>query len=293
MTSVSPLPTIFVDQECLNYINIENEIGIDISLDSYPINSYIILSNFEKDATVLCKSIGNQKLKRVFTPPNHDLFGISSRDAKQAAFIDSLLDPDIKITVCKGSAGTGKTTLALAYALEKLFKENKKLYLSKPTHLVGRSRAFGPVPGDVNEKYAPHIASYEMILKKLTGSSEGTYLSLLRDKNRIQFVPVEYTRGNNYEDGIFILDEAQNFDWHELKTIVSRIAESTKLIILGDPEQIDTKFSYEQSGLYKMINSKAYKQCEFSSEIELEKQYRGPIPQLVHDIDMELKKDEK
>ena len=240
----------------------------------------------------LCRVVEEQTIKKVFTPPNFSLFGIASRDARQAGFINSLTNDNIRVVVCRGAAGTGKTTVALAYALQELFDNNKTMYLSKPTVLVGRGRTFGPVPGDIQEKYAPHIASYESILKKLTGS-EGKYISLLKDKKKIQFVPVEYTRGNNYEDSVFILDEAQNLDWHELKTVVSRIAESTKLIILGDPAQIDARFSYEQSGLYKMVNSNAFKKCNFSSEIELKKQYRGRIPQLIHDIDMEIRKDEE
>ena len=292
MNNNCSLTKILVQQEDLNDLTSENELRIEGLSAELPINSFMLLTDLEENDYHLCRVVGEQTIKKVFTPPNFSLFGIASRDARQAALINSLTNDNIRIVVCRGAAGTGKTTLALAYALQELFDNDRIMYLSKPTNLVGRGRTFGPVPGDINEKYAPHIGSYESILKKLTGS-EGKYISLLKDKKRIQFVPVEYTRGNNYEDSVFILDEAQNLDWHELKTVVSRIAESTKLIILGDPEQIDARFSYEESGLYRMVNSEAFRKCDFSSEVELQKQYRGRIPQLIHEIDMEIRKNEK
>ena len=292
MTNNCSLTKILVQQEDLKDLTSETQLFVKELSKELPINSFILLTDLQENDYHLCQVVSEQTIKKVFTPPNFSLFGIASRDARQAALINSLTNDEIRIVVCRGAAGTGKTTVALAYALQELFDNDKVMYLSKPTELVGRGRTFGPVPGDIDEKYAPHIASYESILKKLTGS-EGRYISLLKDKNKIQFVPVEYTRGNNYEDSVFILDEAQNLDWHELKTVVSRIAESTKLIILGDPEQIDARFSYKQSGLYAMLNSNAFKQCSFSSEIELTKQYRGRIPQLIHDIDMEIRKNEE
>jgi PhoH-like ATPase len=290
--TTSSLPKVLLPQEIFNALSSTENVFIPDFKPGASINSFFLAQNeLEHKEIFLCKVVGEKEVRKIYTPPNFNYFGIASKDARQAAFLNTLSDEEIRVSVCLGAAGTGKTTLALAYALEQLFNDNKTIYLCKPTHLVGRSKTFGPVPGDQHEKYAPHLASYEIILKKLTGS-EGRYMSLLRDKKKIQFVPVEYMRGNNYEDGVFILDEVQNFDWHELKTLVSRIAESTKLIIIGDPQQIDARFRYEQSGLYQMINSYAFRQSDFTSEITLEKQYRGRIPQLVHDIDMEINKNE-
>ena len=290
--TTSSLPKVLIPQEIFNALTSTENVFVPGLDPRAPINSFFLAQNeLEQKEIFLCKVTGENEVRRIYTPPNFNFFGIASKDARQAAFLNTLADEEVRVSVCLGAAGTGKTTLALAYALEQLFNDNKTIYLCKPTHLVGRSKTFGPVPGDQHEKYAPHLASYEIILKKLTGS-ETRYISLLKDKNKIQFVPVEYMRGNNYEDGVFILDEAQNFDWHELKTLVSRIAESTKLIIIGDPQQIDARFNYEQSGLYKMINSSAFESSSFTSEILLERQYRGRIPQLVHDIDMEIRKNE-
>lgn len=290
--TTSSLPKVLLPQEIFDALSSTENVYIPELDSDTPLNSFFLAQNeLEEKQIFLCKIVGEKEVRKIYTPPDFNYFGVSSKDARQAAFLNSLSDDSIRVSVCIGAAGTGKTTLALAYALEQLFNDNKTIFLCKPTHLVGRSKTFGPVPGDQHEKYAPHLASYEIILKKLTGS-ETRYISLLKDKKKIQFVPVEYMRGNNYDDGVFILDEAQNFDWHELKTLVSRIAESTKLIIIGDPEQIDARFNYEQSGLYQMINSQAFRQSDFTSDIMLEKQYRGRIPQLVHDIDMEIRKNE-
>lgn len=272
LLSASPEPTFY------------NSVPSDL-----PLNSFVMVHDASQTTKILCKVIEAQTLTKVVTPPNTNYFGISSKDANQAAFLNCLVDDNIKVSICIGEAGTGKTTLALAYALQMFSDNEMELRLSKPTALVGSSNTFGPVPGDVDEKYAPHTISYDMVLRKLLGNRKG-YLELLKKKEVIKFEPVEFTRGNTYENTVFILDEAQNLTWHELKTVVSRIASNSKMIILGDPAQIDTGNSFESTGLYRMLNSKAFCSSEITSAIELNRQYRGPLPTLISDIDKEINK---
>jgi len=253
----------------------------------FPINSFVLLHNNSRTIKTLCKVVALQTLVKVVTPPNTNYFGVGSKDANQAAFLNCLADKKIKVSICVGEAGTGKTTLALAYALQ-MFSDNKmNLRLSKPTALVGANNTFGPVPGDVDEKYAPHTISYDMVLRKLLGGRKG-YLEVLKKKEVVKFEPVEFTRGNTYENCVFILDEAQNLSWHELKTVVSRIADNSKMIILGDPAQIDTGKPFEDTGLYRMINSNAFNKAPITSAIQLTRQYRGPLPALISEIDKEI-----
>lgn len=254
---------------------------------SLPLNSFVLVHDASNTTKILCKVVEPQTLVKVVTPPNTNYFGVSSKDANQAAFLNCLADEKIKVSVCIGEAGTGKTTLALAYALQMFSDNEMKLRLSKPTALVGASNTFGPVPGDVDEKYAPHTISYDMVLRKLLGGRKG-YLEVLKKKEVVKFEPVEFTRGNTYENCVFILDEAQNLSWHELKTVVSRIASNSKMIILGDPAQIDTGKPFESTGLYRMLNSKAFNKSPITSSIELTKQYRGPLPALISEIDKEI-----
>lgn len=257
--------------------------------DDLAINSFLIVSDSDKSKKILCKVVRPKTLIKVITSPNTNYFGIASKDANQAAFFNCLVDPKVKVSVCIGEAGTGKTTLALAYALHMLSEKKMNICLSKPTTLVGSNNTFGPIPGDVNEKYAPHTQSYEIILKKLTGARK-SYLEMLKSNELIKFEPIEYVRGNTYENTVFILDEAQNLSWHELKTVVSRIAEDSKMIVLGDPAQIDTGEVFTSTGLYKMLNSTAFSNSEITSAIELNRQYRGPLPTLISEIDKEIVK---
>lgn len=249
-------------------------------------NGYAILENiYDPKHTAVVRHAGNHTWVLV----NCDKLSISKlrgKDINQIVFIDSMLNPDIFISVAIGQAGTGKTTLALAYALDKWFnKDVKKIILSKPAALVGNGRAFGPVPGDIGDKYSPYLSSYEIVLKRLLGANSDSQLELMKAKKDIEYIPIELVRGNEYQDCIFILDEAQNLTWHELKTIISRIGKNSKIIILGDLCQIDIRIDRDKTGLSKLINSKPFQDSVNSSQIELKTQYRSPVAQLIADVD--------
>jgi phosphate starvation-inducible PhoH-like protein len=190
-----------------------------------------------------------------------------------------------------GAAGTGKTSVAIAKALQSYFVEKKKIYLSKPTVMVQshENNVFGPVPGDINEKYAPYLGSFEIVLNKVLGENSKHYLEMMFKNKQAEFIPVEFTRGCTFENCTFILDEVQNLSWHELKTVLSRIGENSTIILCGDPDQIDTGLTYEQTGLYKLISSNTFLKSDFTSQIVLTKQYRGKIPDLIYNIDKENK----
>jgi len=107
----------------------------------------------------------------------------------------------------------------------------------------------------------------------------------MKQKKDIEFIPVELARGCTFENCTFILDEAQNLDWHELNTIVSRMGEGTKMIILGDLNQIDTKSSKENTGLAKLVESDPFFYSDLCSLTLLQTQYRSPITQLIAEVD--------
>ena len=106
------------------------------------------------------------------------------------------------------------------------------------------------------------------------------YLQRCFRKKHVEFVPVEFTRGCTFEDCTFIIDEVQNLTWHELKTVMSRIGDNSQIILCGDPDQIDSGFDYEDSGLYKLLSSTSFSLSDFTTHIHLTKQYRGKIPDL-------------
>lgn len=264
---------------------------IELEDQSAPVNGYAVLRDvFSPKHTAMVRHIGNGKWTRIRSPGELQVSGLRGRDARQTAFINNLVDEKILINVVIGQAGTGKTTLALAYALDRWFNDGKRIVLSKPTAMVGEGKAFGPVPGDMEEKYAPYLASYEIAIKRLLGRHSTAQLEGMKRKKHLEYVPIELVRGSEFEDCTFLLDEAQNLTWHELKTIISRMGNGTKMIIMGDLRQIDLDMRREDTGLHKLINSPPYHESVVSSQIELLTQYRSPITKLVADVDEWLAK---
>lgn len=289
MVELCKLTDVAVEERHIDNIYSENSIRIPSALSGLPTNSYAVLRSISTpQKTALIRVQNKSKITLVNTKRHAKLCGLRPKDAKQTAFIDSLLNEEILISTAIGPAGTGKTTLAMAYAMDKYLNENKHVYLTKSTTLIGKSRAFGPIPGDVQDKFAPHIASYKIVLKKLLGDASVNYIKLLEEKQAVEYLPLEYVRGCTFENCTFILDEVQNLNWHELKSLASRMGENTKLILLGDPDQIDTRQGIADTGIYNMIRSKSFRDSKLTSCIYLEQQYRGPIPQIITSIDREL-----
>lgn len=263
--------------------------SVDLLEDNLPTNSYhnlISLADPQKTALVRHKQNGTFVRLQSKRPQCQ---GIGPKDARQAGFLDSLLVPEILVSVGLGAAGTGKTTLALAYALQQYEKQKRNIFLTKPASFVGSAKAFGPVPGDAKEKYAPFLDSYMIVLKKILGEKSGPYLDLMVRQEELRFIPVEYARGCTFENCTFIIDEAQNLTWHELNTLVSRVGDNSKLIVLGDLNQIDIKVPATQTGLYQFANSKHFRSSPICSVSHLTHQYRSRITELVTEIDRELR----
>jgi predicted ribonuclease YlaK len=231
-----------------------------------------------KNKIILCNTFKDKTLN-----------GFSPKDLNQTFYFNLLSDENYLLIAALGAAGTGKTSIAIAKALHNYFNDGQKIYLCKPTVMVQshENNVFGPVPGDINEKYAPYLGSFEIVLNKVLGDNAKHYLEMMFKKKHIEFMPVEFTRGCTFEDCTFILDEVQNLSWHELKTVLSRIGENSNIILCGDPDQIDAQFSYQDSGLYKLLNSNSFKKSNFTASVLFTKQYRGKIPDLIYHIDKE------
>jgi PhoH-like ATPase len=214
---------------------------------------------------------------------------VAPRDAAQKAFFDSLADDNNLLTVGQGRPGSGKTHLTMAWAFDKLFAtDNMRLVLTKPNTVVGNTFGFGAVPGDLGEKFKPFLMSYEDTFKDL--GLDMRYIEKLIEHGRLDFRPVQYLRGANLRDTILVIDEMQNLSWHELKTILTRAADKSKVIAIGDPSQIDVKMTREETGFHKLVSSKAFAESPVTSWITFEKQYRTALCELVENVDSELTK---
>ncbi len=281
------VPELLVPQETIDRSYTTSETIFLEGMTGRPLNSYcLIRSLYNAQSTNIVRHVGEGRF--IALSANFEQEQIKPRDLEQAAFVDSLFDESQMLNVCIGSAGTGKTTLAVMYACNRYLVEGRRILLSKPTVMVGNTKALGTLPGDVAQKLDPFLASYRIVLNKMTPNG-GDFLDQMLKKKDIEFIPIEYVRGCSFDNCTLIMDETQGLNWHELNTIVSRLGDDAKMIILGDMNQIDTNLRREETGLYKMLQSKAFHSSPISSAVELTKQYRSPVCQLVADIDKELR----
>lgn len=199
----------------------------------------------------------------------------SFRTLNQKRFYTAIGRDDSNIVMAHALAGAGKTYISIQRGLEMLLHKGsniKKLIIINPTVDVGNEDKLGHLPGDLMEKIQVHNESSIYVLHKIIGEVE---TNKLIEKGKIEFMVLNFLRGRNFEDSYIILDEAQNASPQQLKTLVTRISDTTKLIIEGDMSQCD-KYrangtpAYEKSGFYdiwkRLGGIKGVYQIEFSKE---------------------------
>lgn len=198
-------------------------------------------------------------------------WGIQPKNIGQAMALHTLLDPHIDLVIMTGPAGSGKTLLALAAALEMVVEKNMydKIIVTRSTPEIAESIGF--LPGTEEEKMAPWLAAITDSLEVLHKHDENTSgsMSYIMEKANIQFKSVNFMRGRSIQNAIVILDESQNLTAAQLKTIITRCGEGTKLICGGNLAQIDSNYlSAVTSGLTYIVEK--FKHFEGSSTITLE-----------------------
>ena len=256
---------------------------VHFEVDELATNSYVVFRNeLNEKQTAFARHLGHGNF--LLCGGTYKLGSITTRDSHQSAFADAMLNPEIIVNVALGAAGTGKSSLALSYACEQYLTSKKKIILCKPAVMVGHGKAFGAIPGDFSEKYAPYLASFEIVLKKLLSNKADVYLKQMLDNKDLEFIPLELARGCTYENCTFILDESQNTTWSEMNTLLSRIGEGSKFIALGDLNQIDIRVPARHTGLYTLVNSAPFSGSSICSAVELKTQYRSAICQLATEI---------
>ena len=185
-------------------------------------------------------------------------YGVEPRNAEQIFALDALLRPEVQLITMTGRAGTGKTLLALAAALDQR-RLYHQIYLARPVVPLG-NRDIGFLPGDVKSKLDPYMQplwdNISVIRNRLSPESRETKaLSEMIEHEKIQVAPLAYIRGRSLDHVFFIVDEAQNLTPHEVKTIITRAGEGSKVVFTGDIHQIDTPYLDSQSnGLTVLID---------------------------------------
>lgn len=208
--------------------------------------------------------------------------GISPRNGEQACALDALLRPHIQLVALTGVAGTGKTLLALAAALAQI-SSYKQILLSRPV-IPLQNQDMGFLPGDVNEKLGPYMLPlYDnlAVIKNKTRISPKEYgqIDEMQKSGNFQITPLAYIRGRSLSDTFFIIDEAQNLTPHEVKTIITRAGEGTKLVFTGDIHQIDSPYLDARSNGLSYLCDRMFGQ-EIFATVNLVKGERSALAEI-------------
>ena len=207
-----------------------------------PLNphEYVLLTSDSSDKhTALAKFNGTMLSKIRVTERT---WGVSPRNKEQKFAFDALFDPDIKLVTITGKAGTGKTLCAATAAVAQTLDSNaySNIVLTRPIQPVGRD--LGYLPGDKYEKMAPWMAPLNDNLNLIFSDQGKYFLDSFIEKGIIEIEPLAYIRGRSMPKSYIIVDEAQNLTKHEVKTLITRVGEGSKVVLTGDIEQIDTPY---------------------------------------------------
>jgi len=230
-----------------NFINKLYEQPEGVSASEFPIDDeltghkFYILRNNGASALAHYNPI-NRMITRVI---KQTTYGIDPRNAEQTFALEALLNPDIQLVSLTGKAGTGKTLLALAAALHQ-HKKYKQIFLARPIIPLA-NRDMGYLPGDIKEKMEPYMQplfdNLTVIKHKFSQQSpEFNRINEMIKEEKLLITPLAYIRGRSLSSVFFIVDEAQNLTPHEIKTIITRAGEGTKMVFTGDIEQIDSPY---------------------------------------------------
>jgi PhoH-like ATPase len=275
------------DQIIDRYYDNENIIiSEDESTEIWYPNQYVMMvsnANEKKSALARFKTY-HEPLKSVIHKTIPD-WNIAARNKEQAFAIDMLMDPDIKIVTLVGRAGSGKTLLAIATGLQQtigLRTENNhysRLIVSRPIQPLGKDIGF--LPGTMEEKMLPWLMPIQDNLKFLMGDRAN--LEMYIEKGKIEVEALTYIRGRSIANAFIVIDEAQNLTKHEIKTIITRIGEGTKIVLTGDIEQIDNVYVNETSnGLAHAVEK--FKEYPISGHVTFRKGERSELATLASKV---------
>ena len=272
-----------IESEYINKLYKQGNISdTDVIKDKLTANGFYIMKNGKSSVLSYYNPL-DDCLERV---EKQYVYGIKPRNAEQTFALHALLNPDIKLVTLQGVAGTGKTLLALASALEQ-HNLYHQIVLARPIVPLS-NKDIGYLPGNADEKINPYMQPLFdnlKFIKNQFGQNEKKYRKIeeMEDEGKLNISALAFIRGRSLSNVIFIVDEAQNLTPHEVKTIITRAGENTKIIFTGDVFQIDTPYLDEQSnGLSYLIDR--LKGNELFAHITLEKGERSELANLANEL---------
>ena len=273
----------------------DDESGGGEAFDRYYTNEYVLLRSHQGKQTSLGRVEvpadapgGQHAIIRPLSRTRENVWGVRPRNKEQAFALDALLDPEIGLVTLIGKAGTGKTLVALAAGLKQVTDDQTyhKMVVARPVVPMGRD--LGYLPGTVEEKLGPWMRPIVDNVEYLMGITRadkraGRGAEELMDMGIIEIEPLTYIRGRSLPNQFIIVDEAQNLTPHEVKTILTRVGEGTKIVLTGDPYQIDNPYvDSESNGLTYTANR--FKGQAVSATVTLFKGERSELAELAANL---------
>jgi len=276
----------YINTELLNKFYEKTELPVsDVANHPFYPNQFVVLKDAlggSSSALGIVDQSGTKIKKFVFS--NDHIWGIRPRNAQQSMALELLLRDDIPLVTLIGKAGTGKTLLALAAGLMQTedLQNYKKLLVARPIVPVGKD--LGYLPGEKDEKLRPWMQPiYDNLEYLFNTKKPGELDAILAGMGSIEVEALTYIRGRSIPEQFIIIDEAQNLTRHEVKTILTRVGDKSKIVLMGDPEQIDHPYLDEyNNGLTYVVEK--FKDQKISGHVKLVKGERSSIAQLAADL---------
>jgi PhoH-like ATPase len=263
----------------IDRLHAEEGVPVEEVLDEVPPANHFFILRGESKSALGYHDPRTGKLRRV---RKTSAYGISPRNAEQTFALDAILNREVPLVSLSGAAGTGKTLLALAGALEQR-RQFRQIYLARPVVPLS-NKDLGYLPGDIHSKVNPYMQplwdNLSVIKNQYSETSkEFKRIDDMLEKEKLHIVPLAYIRGRSFSNIMFIVDEAQNLTPHEVKTIITRAGEGSKIVLTGDVFQIDTPYLDKHSnGLSYLIDR--LRGNRLYAHINLEKGERSELANL-------------
>ena len=285
--------TVQVDQ--LNSGMLEHNVGseeidrlydegkMEIAGITAPVNEFVVLKS-GSSKSALARVVQAEPTVVVERMPTHvRAFGVEPKNVRQTIALHQLLDPDIPAVSIMGMAGTGKTFLSLAAALEQVLEQGRyrRVSVYRPLVAVGRQEV-GYLPGDLSEKLAPWMAAvhdnlYALFSDAGVDGANGAIEELI-ERGELEMAAVTYLRGRSITGEFVIIDEAQNLELSTLKVILTRMSRDSKVVFCGDLSQVDNPYISPYGGMAALIEK--FKDSALFAHVSLERSVRSPLAEM-------------